>query len=211
MVFSVIAAVVIGYLLGSIPSAYIAGRLKKGVDIRQVGGRNMGALNVMREVGTTAGYLVFIADIAKGALAVLVARWLGVSLVWVLVAGFAALVGHNWPVFLQFKGGKGGAAAMGVFLALVPLEFGISFGVTAVIVIITSNPALGQAIGIASLPLIIWQLNGSGMLVSFSLAVFAFIVFRYLLAGLRRSKEGVDITKGLIFSKDYHFWQGKKK
>ena len=206
-----IAAVVIGYLLGSIPSAYIAGRLKKGVDIRQVGGRNMGALNVMREVGTTAGYLVFIADIAKGALAVLVARWLGVSLVWVLVAGFAALVGHNWPVFLQFKGGKGGAAAMGVFLALVPLEFGISFGVTAVIVIITSNPALGQAIGIASLPLIIWQLNGSGMLVSFSLAVFAFIVFRYLLAGLRRSKEGVDITKGLIFSKDYHFWQGKKK
>jgi len=211
MVFSAIAAVVIGYLLGSIPSAYIAGRLKKGIDIRRTGGGNMGALNVIREVGTVAGYLVFIADIAKGSLAVLVAQWLGVSQIWVLVAGFAALVGHNWPVFLQFKGGRGGAAAMGLFLALVPLEFAISFGVIAVVVIVTSNPALGQALGIASLPLIIWQLNGSGMLVSFSLAVFAFLVFRYAMAGLRRSEEGVDIKKGLIFSRDYHFWQVKKK
>ena len=100
---------------------------------------------------------------------------------------------------------------MGVFLALVPREFGISFGVTALTVIVTSNPALGQAVGIAFLPLFIWLLNGSGMLVSYSLAVFAFLVFRYSLAGLRRAREGVDIKKGLIFSRDYHFWQVKKK
>ena len=211
MVIPTILAVVIGYLLGSIPSAYIAGRLKRGVDIRQVGGGNMGALNVMREVGTAAGYAVFAADIAKGSLAVLVAQWLGLSQEWVLVAGFAAIAGHNWPVFLRFRGGKGGATAMGVFLALVPREFGISFGVTALTIIVTSNPALGQAVGIAFLPLFIWLLNGSGMLVSYSLAVFAFLVFRYSLAGLRRAREGVDIKKGLIFSRDYHFWQVKKK
>ena len=204
-------AAVIGYLLGSIPSAYIAGRLKKGVDIRKVGGGNMGALNVIREVGTAAGYAVFAADVGKGSLAVLVARWLELSQEWVLVAGFAAIAGHNWPVFLGFRGGKGGAAAMGVLLALVPREFGISFGVTAVTVIVTSNPALGQALGLACLPLVIWRLNGSGMLVSFSLAVLAFLVFRYSLAGLRRAREGVDVKKGLIFSRDYHFWQVKKE
>ena len=211
MVIPTVLAVVIGYLLGSIPSAYIAGRLKKGVDIREVGGGNMGALNVMREVGTAAGYAVLAVDAGKGSLAVLVAQWLGLTQVWVLVVGFAAIAGHDWPVFLRFRGGKGGATAMGVVLALVPREFGISFGVTALTVIVTSNPALGQAVGIAFLPLFIWLLNGSGMLVSYSLAVFAFLVFRYSLAGLRRAREGVDIKKGLIFSRDYHFWQVKKK
>lgn len=78
MVAGIILAVVIGYLLGSIPCAYIAGRLAKGVDIRKVGGGNVGALNVMREIGTAAGLAVFLADAAKGSLAVLVARWLGV-------------------------------------------------------------------------------------------------------------------------------------
>jgi len=211
MVFPTIMAVVIGYLLGSIPSAYIAGRLKKGVDIRRVGGGNMGALNVMREVGTAAGYAVFAADVGKGSLAVLIARWLGLPQEWVLVSGFAAIAGHNWPIYLRFRGGKGGAAAMGVLLAVVPGEFGISFGVTAVTVIITSNPALGQALGLACLPLIIWRLNGSGMLVGFSLAVLAFLVVRYSLAGLRRAREGVDVSKGLVFSRDYHFWQVRKK
>jgi len=211
MVPQTVLAVVIAYLLGSIPSAYIAGRLKKGVDIRQVGGGNMGALNVMREVGTAAGYAVFVADIAKGALAVLVAQWLGLSQLWVLVSGFAALVGHSWPVFLGFRGGKGGAAAMGVFLVLVPREFGISFGVTAVLIIITSNPALGQIVGIAALPLVIWLLNGSGMLVSYALAVFGFLVLRYALGGLRRAREGVDIRKGLIFDREFRFWQTRRK
>jgi len=207
----IVGSVVIGYLLGSIPSAYIAARLKKGMDIRQIGGGNMGALNVMREVSAVTGYLVFAADVAKGALAVAVGKWLGIPQVWVLVTGFAAIAGHNWPVFLRFRGGRGGAAAMGVFLVLVPREFGLSFGVTAIAVILTSNPALGQLLGLVFLPLFIWLISGSGMLVSYSAAVFAFLVFRYARAGLRRAREGVDVRKGLIFSRDYHFWQVKKK
>ena len=100
MMLDTIIAVIIGYLLGSIPFAYIAGRLKKGVDIRQVGGGNMGALNTMREVGVTIGFAVLAADIAKGLVAVLVAQWLGLSLIWVFVVGFAAVAGHNWPIFV---------------------------------------------------------------------------------------------------------------
>ena len=123
MILNTIIAVVIGYLLGSIPFAYIAGRLKKGVDVRQVGGGNVGALNVMREVGVAAGFAVLAADVAKGLVAVFVARWLGLPLIWVLVVGFAAVAGHNWPVFLRFRGGKGGATIMGVLLALIPREF----------------------------------------------------------------------------------------
>ena len=98
MVFIVIAAVVIGYLLGSIPPAYIVARLKKKIDIRQVGSGNVGALNVYRNVGPIFGLAVLVADLVKGALAVLIAQWLGLSLVWTCLAGFAAVVGHNWPV-----------------------------------------------------------------------------------------------------------------
>jgi len=111
-----IIAVVIGYLLGSIPFAYIAGRLMKGVDIWQVGGKNVGTLNTMREVGTVTGLAVLIADMGKGALAVLIAQWLGVSLVFVFIVGFAVVVGHWWPIFLKFSGGKGAAATIGCFL-----------------------------------------------------------------------------------------------
>ena len=90
-----VLAIIIGYLLGSIPFAYIAGRLVKGVDIRQVGGRNVGALNTMREIGTAAGIAVLIADIAKGLIAVLIAQWLGLSLIFLFIVGLAAVVGHN--------------------------------------------------------------------------------------------------------------------
>ena len=112
MVLEVIAAVVIGYLLGSIPSAYIAGRLKKGVDIRQVGGGNMGALNVMRGVSTAAGYAVGVADIAKGSLAVLVAQWLCVpSVLWlchvgVVGIGCAVLLAVGLPATVLLKRSK---------------------------------------------------------------------------------------------------------
>jgi len=211
MILNAIIAIIIAYLLGSIPFAYIAGRLIKGVDIRQVGGGNMGALNVMHEVGTAVGYAVFIADIAKGLLSVFVARWLGLSLILVLIVGFAAVAGHNWPIFLGFRGGKGGATIMGVLLALIPLEFAISFAITYIVVLITSNPVLGFGAGLAFLPLIIWLANGSGILIIYTLALSAFLAIRYSLAALKRAKGSADIKKGLIFNKEYHFWQARKR
>jgi len=171
-------AIIIGYLLGSIPFAYIVGHLIKGIDIRQAGGGNVGAVNVMREVGTAAGFGVLLADMAKGAMAVLIAQWLGVSLIFVFIAGFAAVVGHNWPVFLKFKGGMGAATVMGVLLALVPVEFAISFAIMVLTVLVTSNMRLGLGIGLILLPVIIWGFGGAGSLIAYSVALPLFCGLR---------------------------------
>ncbi len=104
-----LGAISIGYLLGSIPSAYIMARLRKGIDIRQFGVGNMGAANVIRNVGVWEGIVVGLVDIAKGAAAILIARALNVSQPWLLGTGFSALLGHNFPVFVGFRDGKGSA------------------------------------------------------------------------------------------------------
>ena len=209
MIFSVIIAIAIGYLLGSIPFAYIAGRLIKGVDIRQVGGGNMGALNAVREIGLLPGLTVLIADIGKGSLAVLIANWLGLPLIWIFIAGFAAVVGHNWPIFLRFKGGKGAATSIGVLFALTPIEFAISLAIMVVVIIITSNVRLAIVIGLAFLPLIIWQFNGSSMLIAYSVTLFLFLGVRSL-PGTREAVANIGKKKSLIFDREYHFWQTRK-
>ena len=209
MIISVVMAIVIAYLLGSIPSAYITGRLVKGVDIRQVGGGNLGALNTAREIGLLPGLTVLLADIAKGAVAVLIAQWLGLSLIWIFIAGFAAIIGHNWPVFLRFQGGKGAATTIGVLFALVPSESAISLAIIVTVIIITSNFRLAIAIGLAFLPLIIWQLNGSGMLIAYSLAISLFLGVRSL-PSTREAMTNIGDKKSLIFDREYHFWQTKK-
>ncbi len=208
MVFNVVIAIATGYLLGSIPFAYIAGHLKKGVDIRQAGGGNAGALNTIREIGLLPGLAVLLADIAKGSVTVLVALWLDTPLIWVFVAGFAAVVGHNWPVFLRFKGGKGAATTIGVLLVLVPYEAAISIAIILTIVVITSNVRLGVIVGLALLPFAIWQFNGSGMLIAYSLALFFLLSIRAL-PSTRAAMANID-GKNLIFDRDHNFWQTKK-
>ncbi|MEE9366849.1 MAG: glycerol-3-phosphate 1-O-acyltransferase PlsY [Dehalococcoidales bacterium] len=209
MVINATIAIVIAYLLGSIPSAYIAGRLFKGIDIRQVGGGNIGAVNTLREIGLVPGLLVLVADIAKGSLAVIIALRLDLSLILVLVAGFAAVVGHSWPVFLKFKGGKGAAATIGVLFALVPLEFAISLALILTIIVITSNVRLAVVVGLMVLPLIIWQINGSGMLIAYSIAMFLFLCARSL-PSTREAMASIGEKKNLILDRDYHFWQTRK-
>ena len=209
MVLNAAIAIITAYLLGSIPFAYIAGRLLKGIDIRQVGGGNMGAVNAAREIGLVPGLLVLVADIAKGALAILIALWLDVPLMLVFVAGFAAVAGHNWPVFLKFKGGKGAATTIGVLFALTPAEFAISLALIVVIIVITSNVRLAVVIGLAVLPIIIWQINGSDMLIIYSVIMFLFLAARSL-PSTREAMAKAGDKKNLIFDRDYHFWQTKK-
>jgi len=205
-----ILAVIIGYLLGSIPFAYIAGRLLKGVDIRRVGGGNMGTLNVMREVGTVAGLTVLLADMGKGALAVLIAQWLGVSMVFMFVAGLTAVVGHSWPVFLKFKGGMGGATTMGVLLALAPVEFAISFAITLIVVLVTSNIRLGMGVGLAFLPLIIWWFGGDNSLIIYSLTLPLFLGLRTIPA-IKRELASAGDKKDFIVDRRFTPWQKRRK
>jgi len=179
--------IIIGYLLGSIPTAYIVGRLRKGVDIRDIGSRNMGAANVMREIGIREGILVVVIDIAKGAGAILVAQILDTSELWVFGAGFAAVVGHNFPVFAGFRGGRGTATIIGISLVLasqsalvtlviVVIPFFVTLRFQAAILI---GVALGF-VGFALLPLFIWLLEGSLMLVCYVLAIDVFMLVRNL-------------------------------
>lgn len=203
-------AVIIGYLLGSIPFAYITGRLVKGVDIRRVGGGNIGATNVLREVGTAAGIAVLIADIAKGTVAVLVAHWLGISLPVVFVAGLAAVVGHSWPIFLRFSGGMGGATTIGVFFALVPAECAISFGIMLLVAFATSNLRLAMGVGFIFLPFIIWGFGGGLDIIIYSIALPLFTSLRVaptVIKSLRNPQE----RKSLIFDRQYKPWQRKRK
>ena len=209
MIANAAIAIVIAYLLGSIPFAYIVGKLLKRVDIRQVGGGNMGALNIAREIGLVPGLVVLVADIAKGSLAVMIALWLNLSLILVFGAGFAAVLGHNWPVFLKFKGGKGAATTIGVLFALTPLEFAISLALILAVIVITSNVRLAVVVGLTALPLIIWQINGSVMLIAYSVAMFLFLCVRSL-PSTKEAMASAGDKKNLIFDRDYHFWQTRK-
>lgn len=109
-------AILIGYLLGSIPTAYIIAKLRKGIDIREVDVGNVGAASTFRQIGLWEGAVVFLVDAAKGAAAILVAQALGVYQPWFLVAGFAAILGHSFPFSIGFRGGQGVSTIMGIFL-----------------------------------------------------------------------------------------------
>ncbi len=116
-----IIALVIGYLLGSIPTAYLMTRWCRGVDIRTIDIGNVGGGSVLRRVGIWQGIVVLAVDMGKGALAVWIAQLLGLSYVWVLGVAMAAILGHVFPVFIGFKGGQGVATIMGIHFVLAPL------------------------------------------------------------------------------------------
>ena len=192
--------------MGSIPTAYIVSRIRKGIDIRTVGTGNMGAANVMREIGTREGIFVGLIDILKGAGAILIAQPLNIPGLWVFGAGFAALVGHNFPVFAGFRGGRGSATCIGIFLVLAPkatlvtlVMVGIPFFTTrklsAAIIIGFALACLGFAI----LPLFIWLLEGSLMLVYYVLAIDIFVLVRNLSVIKQILAKG--ITNDIIYNR----------
>ena len=200
-----IIAVVLGYLLGSIPSAYIATRVATGKDVRQLGGGNVGGLNVYREVGAKAAMVVGIVDVGKGAAAVAIALWLlKVEVPFVLLAGFASVVGHNWMVFLKFSGGKGMGATFGALAVLLPAVYGywqglaILFGIILIPFIITRNVALSMGIGLVALPFIAWLGKQSVPFVIWSVAVGVIIAIKFIPTA-RAAWAKNKTKKGFIF------------
>ncbi|MBA3805578.1 MAG: glycerol-3-phosphate 1-O-acyltransferase PlsY [Acidobacteria bacterium] len=152
-----------GYLLGSIPFGYLIVRAKEGGDVRETGSGGTGATNVTRRAGKKAGIVTLLLDAAKGAAAVLVARWLGTAafeINW-LVAGAAvlAVIGHCFPVWLGFRGGKGVATGVGVFLALSPLAVAGSLVIFIFVVWMTRYVSLGSITATAVFPLCVWLLS----------------------------------------------------
>src|SRR4030042_4728644 len=208
MVYQIIAAIIIGYLLGSIPFGYLIPRLVKGIDIREKGSGNVGALAVWREVNPFFGIIALAADAGKGVLTICTARWLGLDTLLICIAGFAAVGGHNWPVFLKFRGGKGAATIMGILLAFMPLQFVIGLGIAVLVIIATSNVRLGL-IGLACIPLIAWLFHKPAEVIYYPLALIVFLIV-YTLIGLKGEVARRGEKNNLIMDRKYNFWQTKK-
>jgi len=159
-IIAIVIAIVIGYLLGSIPSAYLAGRLRKGIDIREVGSKNMGAMNVFYQVGPLDAALVSLADLGKGVGAILLVRWLvGIPLISPFdfstgLIATAAIMGHIFPVFLKFRGGKGAATAIGILIFLMPWAVPFLFIVFAIALLITRNPTFSYSLLLIVFPFV---------------------------------------------------------
>ena len=108
----------LGYLFGSFPSGYLAGRITKGIDIRSLGSGSTGATNVLRHIGKRAAITVFLIDVFKGFISILLAKYLLLSDSWQVAIGLSTIIGHIWPVWLNWKGGKAVATGLGIFLGL---------------------------------------------------------------------------------------------
>ena len=135
------------YLLGSVPTAYLVVKLRRGEDIRELGSKNVGALNAYHQVGVLGSLLVLSADSLKGALAVWVPQWLGAPQWTVFLTATLVVIGHNWPVVLGFRGGKGVATILGISLAMfLPLTL-ISLVPTLIVTLLTRNVVAGVGIG----------------------------------------------------------------
>jgi len=189
-------AVVLSYLIGSIPAAYLAGK-SRGIDLRRYGSGNLGATNVVRTLGWKVGLVVFAFDVAKGAAPVLVFPQLTEGPlsepVVAILCGVAAILGHFRPIFLKFgKGGKGVATAAGVFFALAPLPMLAALAVFGVVVLVSGYVSLGSltaAVVLPSLLLVTEGIRAPIFQVSVVLALFVFWTHRANIQRLRRGEE----------------------
>jgi glycerol-3-phosphate acyltransferase PlsY len=168
------------YLLGSLPSAYIIGRLRKGVDIRSIGSRNMGAMNVFYNVGFLYGLIVLLMDVGKGAAAIALARWLEVPLAAELIAGTVAVLAHSFPVWLKFRGGKGGAPLIGVLFILLPWGTPIAFGIFLVLTLLTRFPTMSYGLALITYPFAAWLIYHNGVYVLYSSLMLLIPLIRYI-------------------------------
>jgi acyl phosphate:glycerol-3-phosphate acyltransferase len=185
------------YLLGSIPFGLILGKMFGAADVRKEGSGNIGATNVARVAGPLAGVLTLVLDAAKGAATVLLAgRYSNDSATWMMIAGLAALVGHCFPVWLKFKGGKGVATAAGVYFALCPPAFLGGLILFILVVVFWRYVSLGSIATAAAMPLLLYFLWGPHHapppIISFgALAVAILIVYKHD-ANLQRLVEGAE-------------------
>ena len=178
-----------GYLLGSLPSAYIAGRLLRGVDIRTLGDANSGAANTYHTLGAKAGLAVFIADASKGALVVLLAQGIAASQLTVLAAGLAAVVGHNWPFFLGFRGGRGVSTTIGAFLIVLTIPM-VWLAIPAVItLLVRKSTTYTSSVIFVPLPFLCWWFGYSGLLVAYSLSLPCLIGITHYLRTRRLARH----------------------
>ena len=184
-------SVILGYLLGSIPFAFLLSRRLRGIDIRLAGSGNVGAANVLRTSGLGAALAVMALDLAKGAGSVLIVQRWAAGDGAPAAAGLAAIVGHIYPVWLRFRGGKGVATACGAFGVLIPAVVAPVVAIFLIVVWMTRFISLGSVVATLSLGPIAYALHAPAPIVAASAGAAAVIVFRHRsnLARIRRGTE----------------------
>jgi acyl phosphate:glycerol-3-phosphate acyltransferase len=191
-----VVASVIGYLLGSIPFAWLVVRRWQGIDLRSAGSGNLGAANVARTAGAAAGVLVALLDIGKGAASVVIAARITHDPAASAAAGFAAVLGHVYPVWMRFHGGKGAATACGAFAVLTPLAIGPALTVFLVTVWLTGYVSLASLAATFVLPPLAWAMGSPAPSVRAAVAAAILIVFRHR-SNLSRLRTGTERRFGV--------------
>jgi glycerol-3-phosphate acyltransferase PlsY len=191
MILLYLLLIIASYLIGAIPTGVVLARAFSGKDIRQEGSGNIGATNVTRVLGKKLGALTLVGDLLKGFLPVWVGSYLVSSLNVVCLMGCAAFLGHLFPVYLKFKGGKGVATALGVFLYLSPIVILVEIIVFVFVVGIWRYVSLGSLIAAASMPLLLVIIGSSKPVVLLSMA-FALLIFIKHKANIQRLLNGTE-------------------
>jgi glycerol-3-phosphate acyltransferase PlsY len=186
------------YIIGSIPTAYIFGRVLKGIDIREYGSGNIGATNVFRVIGKGPGIAVLVIDIIKGFIC---ATYLASGFLYLapvtrpelyrILAGLSAIAGHNWTLFLKFKGGKGVAASAGVVIGLIPKIFWLGFLVWLITFFITGFVSLGSIVAAISIPIFTLAFGEPAEIVIFMCLLCLIIVYKHK-QNIRRLTRGEE-------------------
>jgi glycerol-3-phosphate acyltransferase PlsY len=179
------------YLLGSIPFGVAIARVAGGVDLHRVGSGNIGATNVLRAVGKGAALLTLLGDIGKGALAVGLARASGGTAPVVAAVALAAVVGHLFPVWVGFRGGKGVATTLGVVLAAMPAVGGLLLLIWLAVAAISRYSSLAALVAVAAMPLCVWLLDGRPSMVILSALLLLLVGVRHW-ENIRRLMAGTE-------------------
>lgn len=191
-------ACIVAYLIGAIPVGYLVGRIK-GIDLRSVGSGNIGASNATRELGTKLGLMVFAADVFKAALAPLLLSLIapGIERHWLALAGFCAFLGHIYPIYLRFKGGKGVSCALGVCLFLVPAAGLCAFLLYLQTLWLTRTSAVGSLTSVSMMSLFVLQgdVGLATQLTIVAMSVIIWIRHKSNLSGLMQEHRARKLAK----------------
>jgi glycerol-3-phosphate acyltransferase PlsY len=197
-----VPSILIGFILGSIPTGFLIGRAR-GVDLRTEGSKNIGATNAFRVLGARWGSLVFALDVAKGLIAALAPRWL--ASVWVgapadavltaqLAAGVASILGHVFTPWLRFKGGRGVATSLGVFLGIIPVPTALAFLLWVILLFVSKRVSVGSIGAALAYPFLVYTLATGvprGLVTAVTAAVALLVILRHT-GNIRRILSGTE-------------------
>jgi glycerol-3-phosphate acyltransferase PlsY len=194
-----VPSILIGFLLGSVPTGFLIGRAR-GIDLRTQGSKNIGATNAFRVLGARWGGLVFALDVAKGLVAALVPRWLAggatpdAVLMAELAAGVASIFGHVFTPWLRFKGGRGVATSLGVFLGIIPVPTALAFLLWVVLLLVSKRVSVGSIGAALAYPFLVYALAKDvprGVVTAVTAAVALLVILRHT-SNIRRLLSGTE-------------------